>query len=92
MTKLWALGAFALLALVAGGTGGADEPFGRLGVDDVAARIGKPGVYVYDNNAKEVFAAGHVPTAKWVAFDAVQASNLPSDKKATLIFYCANEH
>ena len=70
----------------------AEEPFGRLSVDQVAAKIGKPGVYVYDNNSSEDFAKGHVPTAKWVDYDHVQASDLPNDKAATLIFYCANEH
>jgi rhodanese-related sulfurtransferase len=34
---------------------------------------------------------GHVPTAKWVDFKNVQASDLPKDKDRTLIFYCANE-
>ena len=70
----------------------ADEPFGRLKIDEVAAKIGKPGVFVYDNNSKEDYAKGHVPTAKWVDYDHVQASDLPKDKTATLIFYCANEH
>lgn len=70
----------------------AEEPFGRLSVDQVAAKIGKPGVFVYDNNSSEDYAKGHVPTAKWVDYDHVQASDLPKDKASTLIFYCANEH
>jgi len=70
----------------------AEEPFGRLKVDEVAAKIGKPGVFIYDSNSAEDYAKGHVPTAKWVDYDHVQASDLPKDKAATLIFYCANEH
>ncbi len=70
----------------------ADEPFRRLNIDEVAAKIGKPNVFVYDNNSKEDYAKGHVPTATWVDYDHVQASDLPKDKSATLIFYCANEH
>jgi hypothetical protein len=68
------------------------EPFGRLGVDDVAGKLGQPGVFVYDNNAKERFAAGHLPGATWLDYDDVKASDLPADKAATLVFYCANEH
>jgi len=41
----------------------AEEPFGRLSVDQVAAKLGKPGVFVYDNNSSEDYAKGHVPTA-----------------------------
>ncbi len=91
MNHVLALAAFALVAVVLDASAGA-EPFGKLSVDEVAARIGKPGVHVYDNNSEEDYAAGHVPTARWVAYDGVQASVLPSDKQATLIFYCANEH
>jgi len=81
-----------VFALLAGRGFAAEEPFGRLGVGEVAAKLGQPGVFVYDNNSKEKYASGHVPTAKWVAFDEVQAKDLPVDKAATLIFYCANEH
>lgn len=64
-----------------------------LTVDDVAARIaahdGK--TYIFDNNDKERWTKSHVPGAKWVKFNDVQASDLPADKGATLIFYCSNE-
>jgi len=68
------------------------EPFGRLTVDEAAQKLGKKGVYFFDNNPNELFAQGHVPGAKWVKYDAVTAGDLPSDKAATLVFYCANEH
>jgi hypothetical protein len=67
------------------------EPFGRLSVDQVAGKLGTANVYVFDNNPQKKYEAGHVPGAKWVEFDQVKASDLPADKAATLIFYCANE-
>ncbi|HKA86117.1 MAG TPA: rhodanese-like domain-containing protein [Haliangiales bacterium] len=67
------------------------EAFGQLTVDQVADKLGKPGVFVYDNNPQERYAKGHVPGAKWVDYEEVSASDLPADKAATLIFYCANE-
>jgi len=72
------------------------EAFGRLTVEDVQAKIadakaGKAAVYIFDNNGKERFEKGHVPGAKWVKPDAVNASVLPADKQATLVFYCGNE-
>ena len=49
-------------------------------------------VSIFDNNPKEMWQKGHVPTAKWVDFKDVKASDLPQDKDRTLVFYCANEH
>lgn len=74
----------------------AKEAFGRLTVDEVQAKIadakaGKASVYIFDNNGKERFDKGHVPGAKWVKADAVNATVLPADKQATLVFYCGNE-
>jgi 3-mercaptopyruvate sulfurtransferase SseA len=84
----------AALLLVAGVASAAEqpEPFGRLTVDEVAAKVGKPGVYLFDNNRRETYAEGHVPGAVWVDDENVTAQVLPKDKDATLIFYCANEH
>lgn len=68
------------------------EPFGRLGADEVERRLGEKNFYLYDNNARDSFVEGHVPKAKWIAYDKVSAADLPADKSATLVFYCANEH
>jgi hypothetical protein len=73
------------------------EAFGRLTVDEVEAKMkeakdGKLAFFVIDNNAKPVYAKGHLPGAKWVDHENVQASALPADKEATLVFYCANDH
>lgn len=83
------------LGLLGSGSGSARaaaEPFGRLSVDQVASMLGKPGTFIYDNNSRESFASGHVPGATWLDYDSVKASDLPKDKTATLIFYCANGH
>ena len=85
----------ALLAIAcshAAGSAEKEKGFGELSVDQVVAMVGKPGVYVYDNNRHEEYVKGHVPTAKWVDYDNVTAGDLPADKEATLIFYCHNEH
>jgi len=62
--------------------------------DEVEARLAKKdgNFFVIDNNPKEMFDKERVPGAKWVAFDEVTARDLPEDKDATLVFYCANEH
>jgi rhodanese-related sulfurtransferase len=81
-----------LFAGVARADPGKAEGFGDLSVDQVADLIAKKDADVFDNNAKDVFEKGHVPTAKWVAFNAVKQTDLPSDKSRKLVFYCANPH
>jgi len=73
------------------------EPFGRLTVDELEARMkaaqaGQLKLAVYDNNQRERFDKSHIAGARWVSFDKIQASDLPAEKDATLVFYCANEH
>jgi len=65
----------------------------RLTVDQVAERMAaaKDKPFIYDNNPKESWTAGHVPGAKWLDDEKVTAADLPADKAATLIFYCHNE-
>jgi hypothetical protein len=67
-------------------------PLKELTVDEVQARIAaKDGkFFVFDNNSKERFTESHVPGAKWVDFKNVTAADLPSDKTASLVFYCAH--
>ena len=66
--------------------------FGDLSVDDVAKKTGDKKVYIFDCNPREEWAEGHVPGAKWIDFSQVKPGDLPSDKKAMLVFYCENEH
>lgn len=65
----------------------------QLTVDEVAARIaandGK--TFLYDNNEKERYQRSHLPGAKWLDYEKVTAADLPADKTATLVFYCASE-
>jgi len=64
-----------------------------LTVDDVAARIalhdGK--TFVFDDNNHDRYLKGHVPGAKWLSTPEPTAADLPTDKTATLVFYCASE-
>ncbi len=68
-----------------------DEGFGQLTVDQVADLIAKHQADVFDNNTKEDWTKGHVPTAKWVAFNHVTPGDLPKDHSRTLVFYCHSE-
>ncbi len=65
--------------------------FGSLTVDEVAQKLKQKNVYVYDNNPKPKYDNNHLPGAKWLDYKHVTAADLPADKTATLIFYCANE-
>lgn len=72
------------------------EPFGRLTLDEVEARIkeaaaGRGKIAVFDNNGADRYARSHVPGARWVKFDEVKLTDLPADKDTPLVFYCSNE-
>jgi hypothetical protein len=62
---------------------------GELSVDDVAARLGQPGFFVFDNNGHGRWARSHVPGAKNLNPYDYDAAALPTDKNATLVFYCS---
>jgi len=73
------------------------EQLAKLTVDELDAKkkdadSGRLALFVFDNNERPRFEKGHIPGAKWVKFDEVQAKDLPADKEATLVFYCANDH
>ncbi|HEY1696616.1 MAG TPA: rhodanese-like domain-containing protein [Polyangiaceae bacterium] len=97
MTRRVLLSLFAILACLALGVGtlgcAKSTDLKSLTVDEVATRIaahdGK--TYVFDNNPKDRFEKSHVPGAKWLDYDNVTAADLPADKGATLVFYCASE-
>jgi rhodanese-related sulfurtransferase len=81
-----------LLAGTARASAGKEEGFSDLTIDQVADLIAKKDIDVFDNNGKDVYAKGHVPTAKWVDFKAVKETDLPKDKSRKVVFYCANTH
>jgi rhodanese-related sulfurtransferase len=56
------------------------------------AALQEKNVYIFDNDDVDTFKAGHVPHAKLLNPFRYDAKELPSDKNATLIFYCYNEH
>jgi hypothetical protein len=71
----------------------ADESaLNKLTPQEVSARLKQKNFYVYDNNAKERWQKSHVPGAKWLHPSEFEPKELPADKSATLVFYCANEH
>lgn len=95
-------GALLALMAVAGGCRGtqnsppptteaAAQEFRSLTVDQVAKLVESGTASIFDNNSQERWKKSHVPGAKWVAFNKVQASDLPADKSRQLVFYCANE-
>lgn len=61
----------------------------ELTVEEVAARLGEPGFHVIDNNGAGRWKRSHVPGAKNLNAHTFGASDLPADKTATLVFYCA---
>jgi rhodanese-related sulfurtransferase len=78
--------------LLLSGVAQAGDAFGEMTVDQVAAKLKDKNLYLYDCNDPYTWKSGHVPGAKFVEYDNLQAKDLPADKQATLVFYCANEH
>ena len=68
------------------------EGFGDLTVEQVSNLIARHEADVFDNNGKDDWQQGHVPTAKWVQFNGVKENDLPKDHARKLVFYCANSH
>jgi hypothetical protein len=61
----------------------------ELTVDEVAARLGQPDFFVFDNNGPGRWKRSHVPGAKNLNPHVFEASDLPADKGAALVFYCS---
>jgi 3-mercaptopyruvate sulfurtransferase SseA len=84
--------AASVVALLAGGACAASSgpaPFREISVDQVASRLGEPGFHVLDANGPETYAKGHVPGARQVQYRKFTEADLPADREATLVFYCA---
>ena len=60
-----------------------------LTVDEVAARLGTPGFFVFDANSRGRWKRSHVPGAIWIDPYELDERALPDDKQATLVFYCS---
>ena len=65
------------------------EDIPELTVADVASRLGQPDFFVFDNNGHGRWKRSHVPGAKNLNAYDYDASELPADKQATLVFYCS---
>ncbi len=61
----------------------------ELSVADVAARLGEPDFFVFDNNGPGRWRRSHVPGAKNLNAYQYEADALPANKDATLVFYCS---
>jgi hypothetical protein len=61
----------------------------ELTVDEVAARLGQPSFFVFDNNGQGRWKRSHVPGAKNLNAHNYDAGELPADKQAALVFYCS---
>ena len=61
----------------------------ELTIEQVAARLGEPGFHVFDTNGAGRYKRGHVPGARHVNAYNFEASALPVDRAATLVFYCS---
>lgn len=61
----------------------------ELTVAEVAARLGQPGFFVFDNNGPARWKRSHVPGAQNLNAYNYAPGQLPPDKTATLVFYCS---
>ena len=61
----------------------------ELTVAEVAARLGQPDFFVYDNNGAGRWKRSHVPGAKNLNPYDFDRHDLPEDVNATLVFYCS---
>jgi rhodanese-related sulfurtransferase len=61
----------------------------ELTVLEVAARLGEPNFFVFDNNGPGRWKRGHIPGARNLNAYSYDPGELPADKAATLVFYCS---
>src|SRR5581483_10593999 len=64
-----------------------------LGIPTIApaelrARLGEPGLYLFDSNRVTLWRQGHVPGAIHVGQEELAPRLLPPDRGASLVFYC----
>jgi rhodanese-related sulfurtransferase len=63
----------------------------ELKTEELAKIVAEKKAAIFDVNPAERYAKGHVPGATNLAFDKIEAKDLPADKTAQLVFYCASE-
>lgn len=62
--------------------------YGELSIEQAAAKVGQPEVFFFDVNGPARYARGHVPGAKHASPAQIDSSILPSNRDASLVFYC----
>ncbi len=68
----------------------AAEEYKFISTEDLTKGIQDKKLVVIDCNTPEVFKAGHIPGAIFLDTSKLDASVLPKDKTASLVFYCKN--
>jgi len=71
-------------------SGDAAKDLKTISTVQLADGIKSKGLYVFDNNRVSVFEEHHIPTAVNMNPRDPDASVLPADKNAKLVFYCMN--
>lgn len=67
------------------------EDLKTISTQELAQGIANKTLLVFDNNSPKVYQKNHIPTAVHLDPRSPDASLLPPDKNAKLIFYCKNE-
>ena len=71
------------------------DRFAMVELEDVAARIDASSaehpLALLDANSRHTYDEHHLPTARWVDYDALTAEQLPADHAEPLVFYCHDE-
>lgn len=65
---------------------------GIMSLTQVADRVRSQNssTFIFDANPREMYEKRHLPRARWVPYDGLAPEMMPSDRTATLVFYCAN--
>ena len=63
----------------------------ELKTAELAKMVAEKKATIVDVNPAERYEKGHVPGAKNAKFDAITEKDLPTDKNAQLVFYCASQ-
>jgi len=59
-----------------------------ISTDELKKLIAQKSVFVYDSRSADAFAKSHVDGAASLPLESFDASKLPADKAAQLVFYC----
>ena len=63
-------------------------PIREISAEEVFRGLGGGAFTLLDANLRGQWVRGHIPGASYVGMDGVDASVLPADRNAMLVFYC----